>query len=88
VLERTGATLTRAADARPGDRLRTHLAQGELKSRVVEKGEAGLVGGPARCAPESKSGLILPEEPTASRAKHRGGRAKDDQGPTLFEEEG
>ena len=34
VLERTGATLLRAADARPGDRLRTHLAQGELASRV------------------------------------------------------
>ncbi|MCX5647839.1 MAG: hypothetical protein NTX40_01905, partial [Planctomycetota bacterium] len=34
VLERTGATLLRAADARPGDRLRTHLAKGELASRV------------------------------------------------------
>jgi len=34
VLERTGATLMRAADARPGDRLRTHLAEGELASRV------------------------------------------------------
>jgi exodeoxyribonuclease VII large subunit len=36
VLARTGATLTRAADARPGDRLRTHLAQGELASRIEE----------------------------------------------------
>jgi hypothetical protein len=34
VLERTGATLLRAADARPGDRLRTHLAEGKLASRV------------------------------------------------------
>jgi exodeoxyribonuclease VII large subunit len=39
VLERTGATLTRAADARPGDRLRTHLAQGELSSKVEEVGK-------------------------------------------------
>ncbi|MGB6917136.1 MAG: hypothetical protein WBF96_01215, partial [Phycisphaerae bacterium] len=39
VLERTGATLLRAADARPGDRLRTHLAQGELASRVEEAGK-------------------------------------------------
>jgi len=36
VLERTGATLLKAADARPGDRLRTHLAQGELSSRIEE----------------------------------------------------
>jgi exodeoxyribonuclease VII large subunit len=39
VLERTGATLLRAADARPGDRLRTHLAQGELSSKVEEVGK-------------------------------------------------
>jgi hypothetical protein len=36
VLDRTGATLLRAADARPGDRLRTHLAQGELSSKIEE----------------------------------------------------
>jgi len=36
VLERTGRTLTRAADAAAGDLLRTHLAQGSLRSRVTE----------------------------------------------------
>jgi exonuclease VII large subunit len=36
VLERTGGILTRAADATAGDLLRTHLAQGTLKSRVTE----------------------------------------------------
>jgi exodeoxyribonuclease VII large subunit len=35
VLERSGRTLTRAADAREGDRLRTHLAEGQLASRVT-----------------------------------------------------
>ena len=35
VLERSGRTLTRAADARQGDRLRTHLAEGQLASRVT-----------------------------------------------------
>jgi hypothetical protein len=39
VLERTGATLLRAADARPGDTLRTHLAEGALASRVEEAGK-------------------------------------------------
>ena len=34
VLERTGGTLTRAADARPGDLLRTHLSEGSLRSEV------------------------------------------------------
>ena len=42
VLERTGRTLTRAADAAPGDALRTHLAQGALHSRVTDSS-----GGPA-----------------------------------------
>jgi len=36
VLERTGSTLVRAADARPGDLLRTVLAHGELASEVTE----------------------------------------------------
>ena len=36
VLERTGRTLTRAADARPDDLIRTHLADGSLRSRVTE----------------------------------------------------
>ena len=44
VLERTGKTLLRAADAAPGDLLHTHLAQGALKSRVTEA-EAGHLAG-------------------------------------------
>jgi len=35
VLASTGRTLTRAADAAPGDLVRTHLAQGTLESRVT-----------------------------------------------------
>ena len=44
VLARTGQLLTRAADAAPGDLLRTHLAQGELESRVTEAHDSGLSG--------------------------------------------
>ena len=36
VLARTGETLRRAADAQAGDLLRTHLADGDLASRVTE----------------------------------------------------
>ena len=36
VLERTGRTLTRAADAAAGDLLRTHLAEGDLRSQVTD----------------------------------------------------
>jgi len=70
VLERTGRTLTRAADAAAGDLLRTQLAQGALKSRVVEKGEDGLAGGPARRDAEGERGR-----------KQKQSRAD----PTLFE---
>ncbi len=38
-LVRTGRTLTRAADADIGDRLRTHLAEGTLESEVTEGGD-------------------------------------------------
>jgi exonuclease VII large subunit len=51
VLARTGQLLTRAADAAPGDLLRTHLAEGELESRVTEAHDSGLSeskGMPAR----------------------------------------
>jgi len=54
VLDRTGRMLTRAAEAVAGDLLRTQLAQGALKSRVVEKDEAGLAGGLARRMPQKK----------------------------------
>jgi len=43
VLQRTGATLTRAADAGAGDLIRTHLADGQLASRVT-----GAEPGPRR----------------------------------------
>jgi len=36
VLARTGRVLRRAAEARTGDLLRTHLAEGELESRVTD----------------------------------------------------
>ena len=52
VLERTGATLTRAADARAGDLLRTHLAQGQLASRVEDAPDRNPADGLARRAPE------------------------------------
>jgi len=72
VLERTGATLLRAADARPGDRLRTHLAQGELSSKIEEV---------------SKQQTTL-EESKAQTAGRARGRRKDAPGlpqRTLFE---
>jgi len=79
VLERTGATLTRAADARPGDRLRTHLAQGELASRVEEIRKQRMSN--------SEQGTVKEEgsSQTAGRATRR---RKDAPGPpqhTLFE---
>ena len=72
VLERTGATLLRAADAAAGDLLRTHLAQGELSSKIeeVSKRQTTREKGKAQ---------------TAARAR---GRRKDAPGPpqrTLFE---
>ncbi|MFO8013497.1 MAG: exodeoxyribonuclease VII large subunit, partial [Phycisphaerae bacterium] len=51
VLARTGETLRRAADARAGDLLHTHLADGDLASRVTEDGrpdEAGRGTGRSR----------------------------------------
>jgi len=45
MLARTGRTLTRAADAVPGDILRTHLAQGALDSRVTGAEAPGTAGG-------------------------------------------
>jgi exodeoxyribonuclease VII large subunit len=59
VLARTGATLKRAADARLGDVLRTHLAEGDLESRVED-------------APPSEDSARSPR-PARGR-KPRGGR--------------
>jgi exodeoxyribonuclease VII large subunit len=76
-LERTGRTLVRAADAAPGDLLRTHLAQGRLRSRVVDSAEAGAggqSGGEAGASPA----------PRRKPAAH----ARSDNQPGLFEESG
>jgi len=87
VLERTGATLTRAADARPGDRLRTHLAEGKLASRVEEAGKQRIANVEPVFVP---SGLRRATQGTAKdevkNAKAQ--RRKDAAGPpqrTLFE---
>jgi exodeoxyribonuclease VII large subunit len=78
VLDRTGATLTRAADAQPGDLLRTHLAEGELESRVTQgHGPHGSGGKPARGRP-------APSPATPSSQRHRIG---GDSQPTLFDRE-
>ncbi|MGB2966644.1 MAG: exodeoxyribonuclease VII large subunit, partial [Phycisphaerae bacterium] len=79
VLERTGATLTRAADARPGDRLRTHLAQGELASKVEQVSQRRMSNDEQGTAKGEGSSQ------TAGRATRR---RKDAPGPpqrTLFE---
>jgi exodeoxyribonuclease VII large subunit len=70
VLERTGRTLTRAADAAPGDMLRTHLARGAILSRVTETQE-----------PAEPSKGAAPAGPV-KRRPHEVGR---DEHPTLFE---
>jgi exonuclease VII large subunit len=69
VLERTGRILTRAADAITGDLIRTHLAQGILKSRVTET-QAGHL-----------AGRLGDREEPQTRPKKKG----RDPGPSLFE---
>jgi exodeoxyribonuclease VII large subunit len=76
VLDRTGRILTRAADATTGDLIRTHLAQGVLKSRVTEA-EAGA---PAGVSAEGPPAEVRREEPR-KQAKKKG----RDSGPSLFE---
>ena len=78
VLERTGGILTSAADAIAGDLLRTHLAQGVLRSKVTDSDlgiSAGRLGDRAPDVAPAAS-----EKPTA-RPKKRG----RDRGPALFE---
>jgi exodeoxyribonuclease VII large subunit len=69
VLERTGRILTRAADAIAGDLLRTHLAQGTLKSRVTE------------AEPGHPVGRLGDRGEPQTRPKKKG----RDSGPSLFE---
>ncbi|MCX5683920.1 MAG: exodeoxyribonuclease VII large subunit, partial [Planctomycetota bacterium] len=78
VLERTGRILTRAADAAAGDLLRTHLAQGVLRSKVTDSEQAGLAGRPGDRGPDGTPAAS--EKPTA-RPKKKG----RDSGPSLFE---
>jgi len=81
VLARTGATLRRAADARPGDLLRTHLADGDLESRVTECREArpveagrGTAGEPSQPSRDRKA---CPEQGPKAQAE----RVADSCGP-------
>jgi exodeoxyribonuclease VII large subunit len=84
VLESTGRTLTRAADAAAGDLLRTQLAQGALRSRVTEP-PASPPGGTLLSEPQG------PTQPdSAARRSPRGRNSKDKAGnergePNLFE---
>jgi exodeoxyribonuclease VII large subunit len=55
VLDRTGKSLTRAADARPGDLLRTHLSEGSVESRVTEGGPPSPAAPPSSKKPPRRS---------------------------------
>jgi len=75
VLAQTGETLRRAADARPGDLLHTHLVEGDLASRVTEgSGASGAPNDRAAQAPR-RTGHIR-----RSRGK------RNEPGPTLFDD--
>ena len=73
VLERTGRTLTRAADARAGDMLQTHLAQGELASRVTNERSQSAAG----LRPAAPDDAAAPQRPP--------GKPRRDKGPSLFD---
>jgi hypothetical protein len=89
VLARTGATLRRAADARPGDLLHTRLADGDLASRVTEgedprpgktgrgTGEAAQAGRGREAAGTSGRATLAGASPGDTRFTRRGraGRA-------------
>ena len=78
VLERSGATLLRAADARPGDRLRTHLAEGQVRSRVTDaQGKSG--GG---------EGEVARSGPWKSAKRGSANAVGADASPTLFDSAG
>ncbi len=88
VLARTGETLKRAADARPGDLLHTHLAQGDLASRVADDGaaqgnKAGR-GTRGRISRPDKTGRAIQQQAAGGTRRKRTKRS--DAGPTLFDE--
>jgi len=80
VLERTGKTLLRAADAVVGEVIRTHLAQGALRSKVTEAGAGHLAGGLARREEPQKA-----PRPAARGAKTPSRRKGRDSQATLFD---
>jgi exodeoxyribonuclease VII large subunit len=85
VLERTGRTLTRAAETRPGDALQTHLAEGELRSRVTQTrgGSADTAGTPPR--PDEPAVPQAPKE--TGRRYTRPGKTGRDAQKTLFDQD-
>ena len=74
VLQRTGQSLTRAADARRGDMLRTILAEGEVLSNVTTTAGARRVSAPA------------PPDQARPGKTGRGTRGRRDTGAPLFDE--
>jgi len=76
VLDRTGASLTRAADARGGDLLRTLLSEGEVQSQVIATSNARPVRAAQNQARPGKTGRGTP----GRRRKRRA-----DGNPTLFD---
>ncbi|HUU93114.1 MAG TPA: exodeoxyribonuclease VII large subunit [Phycisphaerae bacterium] len=76
VLERTGQSLTRAADARRGDLLRTHLSEGDLMSEVTST-DTGTTSRDRKVADTRDEQRTLPR-----RRRNR----RRNTGPTLFDE--
>jgi exodeoxyribonuclease VII large subunit len=82
VLARTGETLRRAAEAQAGELLHTHLADGDLESRVTE----ALAGKPPvapDARPDKAGGATQQQAGGGTRRKRK---KRDDGGPTLFDE--
>ncbi|MBE3132677.1 MAG: hypothetical protein IMZ55_04335, partial [Acidobacteria bacterium] len=98
VLERTGRVLSRATDARDGDVLRTHLAEGEVASRVTgtetggdaQRGaRGGQVGGGSRgerVGGGSRGERVGGGSRGGSPHPPRKARGKGEPGPTLFDD--
>ncbi|MEA3367168.1 MAG: exodeoxyribonuclease VII large subunit [Planctomycetota bacterium] len=92
VLARTGATLRRAADARTGDLLCTHLAEGDLESRVThpsrdrEGADALADKPPVAPGMSQRTAPSRDREVAGTSERRRRRRNRDDSGPTLFDE--
>jgi exodeoxyribonuclease VII large subunit len=81
-LERTGHILMRAADAAPGDLLRTHLAQGTLVSRVET---AGAKQAPGTAGGSAGEGLSESGGQGGRPPRRKAGPPTDDKQGHLFE---